>query len=69
MALCNSNDREESKAIFARTAQALRVAVTGGTVSPPIFDTLAILGKEATLRRIDRCLAVWESRAETNIDG
>ena len=32
-------------------------AVTGGTVSPPIFDTLAILGKASALRRIERCLA------------
>ncbi|MSR28036.1 MAG: glutamate--tRNA ligase [Phycisphaerales bacterium] len=38
-------------------AQPLRVAVSGSTVSPPIFDTLAILGKASALRRIDRCLA------------
>jgi glutamyl-tRNA synthetase len=38
-------------------AQPLRVAITGATVSPAIHDTLAILGKESTLKRIDRCLA------------
>lgn len=38
-------------------AQPLRVALCGGTVSPPIFDTLAILGKQSALRRIERCLA------------
>lgn len=38
-------------------AQPLRVAVSGGSVSPPIYDTLAILGRESSLRRIDRCLA------------
>jgi glutamyl-tRNA synthetase len=38
-------------------AQPLRVAITGSTVSPPIHDTLAILGKQATLKRIERCLA------------
>ena len=38
-------------------AQPLRVALSGGTVSPPIFDTLAILGKASALRRIDLCLA------------
>ncbi|MDZ4754222.1 MAG: glutamate--tRNA ligase [Phycisphaerae bacterium] len=42
-------------------AQPLRVAVTGGTVSPPIFDTLAILGKESSLVRISRCLAHFGS--------
>lgn len=42
---------------IGKVAQPLRVAVTGGTVSPPIFDTLAILGKASALRRIERCLA------------
>ena len=31
----------------------LRVAVTGKTVAPPLFETLAILGREQTLDRID----------------
>jgi glutamyl-tRNA synthetase len=37
-------------------AQPLRVAVTGGTVSPPINQTLAILGKDSVVRRIERCV-------------
>jgi glutamyl-tRNA synthetase len=37
-------------------AQPLRVAVTGGTVSPPINQTLAILGRESVLARLERCL-------------
>ena len=37
-------------------AQPLRVAVTGSTVSPAIGETLAMLGKEKTMRRITRCL-------------
>jgi glutamyl-tRNA synthetase len=41
---------------MGKIAQPIRVAVTGTTVSPPIFDTLLILGKEKTLARIDRCL-------------
>jgi len=32
----------------------IRVAVTGKTVAPPLFETLAILGQERTLTRIDR---------------
>jgi len=38
-------------------AQPLRLAVSGGTVSPPIFDTLAILGRSSVRARIDRALA------------
>lgn len=34
----------------------LRVAVTGKKVSPGIFETLAVLGKELTLERIDKTL-------------
>jgi len=34
----------------------VRVAVTGTTVSPPLFETIALLGKERTLRRIDAAL-------------
>jgi glutamyl-tRNA synthetase len=37
-------------------AQPLRVAVTGTKVSPPIHDTLAVLGREKTLKRIDEAL-------------
>ena len=42
---------------IGKVAQPLRVAVTGGTVSPPIFDTLAILGKASAMKRIERCLS------------
>jgi glutamyl-tRNA synthetase len=37
-------------------AQPLRVAVTGTKVSPPIDKTLALLGREKTLARIDAAL-------------
>ncbi len=37
--------------------QPLRVAVGGTTVSPGIFETLALLGREETLARIDAALA------------
>ena len=42
---------------LGKVAQPARVAVSGGTVSPPIFDTLAFLGRERSLFRIDRCLS------------
>jgi len=38
-------------------AQPVRVAVAGRAVSPAIFDTLVILGKDKTMNRIRRCLA------------
>jgi glutamyl-tRNA synthetase len=39
---------------LGRVAQPIRVAVSGGTVSPPIDVTLEILGRETTLQRLDR---------------
>jgi glutamyl-tRNA synthetase len=36
--------------------QPIRVAISGGTVSPGIFESLATLGREASLRRIDEAL-------------
>ena len=37
--------------------QPLRVAISGATVSPGIFESVALLGREETLRRVDRALA------------
>jgi glutamyl-tRNA synthetase len=37
--------------------QPLRVAISGSTVSPGIFESVALLGREETLRRIDWALA------------
>ena len=37
---------------LGKVAQPLRVAVSGGTVSPPIDQTLALLGQERTLARL-----------------
>jgi glutamyl-tRNA synthetase len=42
---------------LGKIAQPLRVAVTGTAVSPPIDATLALLGRERTLARIDAALA------------
>jgi glutamyl-tRNA synthetase len=38
--------------------QPLRVAISGTTISPGIFESVALLGREESLRRIDRALAV-----------
>jgi glutamyl-tRNA synthetase len=37
--------------------QPLRVAISGSTVSPGIFESVALLGRDETLRRIDLALA------------
>jgi glutamyl-tRNA synthetase len=42
---------------LGKIAQPVRVAVTGTTVSPPIDATLALLGRERALARIDAMLA------------
>jgi glutamyl-tRNA synthetase len=37
-------------------AQPIRVALTGSTASPPIFQLLALLGRETVLGRLDMVL-------------
>jgi glutamyl-tRNA synthetase len=44
---------------LGKLAQPIRLAVCGGTVSPPIDATLAILGKIETLTRLARARAAW----------
>jgi glutamyl-tRNA synthetase len=46
---------------FGKVAMPLRVAVTGGAPSPDLDLTLALVGKAATLRRIDRAIAFIQS--------
>jgi glutamyl-tRNA synthetase len=41
--------------------QPLRVAVTGSSVSPPLFESIAALGRERALNRIER--------ARSDLDG
>ncbi len=48
---------------MGKVAQPLRVAVTGTSVSPPLGQTLAILGKPSVLARIDRCIEHTEAQA------
>ncbi len=40
---------------------AIRLAVTGRTATPPLFDTLVALGRDRTLKRLDRALEVLAS--------
>lgn len=47
---------EEKQLGLGKVAQPLRVAICGNTISPPIFDSVQLLGKEVTLKRIDATL-------------
>ena len=40
-----------------RVYQPIRVAISGGTVSPGIFESLAVLGREESLSRIEAAIA------------
>ena len=42
---------------LGKLAQPVRVAVTGSAASPPIYETLRVLGKERALRRLGDALA------------
>ena len=44
---------------LGKLAQPVRLAVCGGTVSPPIDATLEILGREESLARLDKAMAFW----------
>lgn len=46
---------------LGKVAQPLRVAVSGGTVSPPIDQTVALLGRDRTLARLERALQTARS--------
>jgi glutamyl-tRNA synthetase len=41
---------------LGKIAQPVRVALTGGTASPGMYDVVQILGKDETLRRLDDAL-------------
>jgi len=47
---------------LGKIAQPLRVAVTGGTVSPPIDITVYLIGQTRSVERIKRALALIRSR-------
>ncbi len=47
------NLAEEKQVGLGKIAQPIRVAISGGTVSPPIFDSVKLLGRENTLKRME----------------
>jgi glutamyl-tRNA synthetase len=51
------HDLAESRGLgLGKVAQPARVALTGGTASPGMYDVIQILGREETLRRLDEAI-------------
>ncbi len=48
-----------------KVGQAIRVAITGRAVSPPLFDTMEILGRERVLARLRAAAAAAEKAARS----
>ena len=49
--------------------QPIRVAITGTSVSPGIFESLAVLGKERSVERIERAVQRLSTEAENRSSG
>jgi len=47
---------------FGKLGQPIRVAVTGGAVSPPLDTTVWLVGKDRTIERLDRAINFIEKR-------
>jgi glutamyl-tRNA synthetase len=47
---------------------AIRVATTGRTATPPLFDTLVALGRERTLARLDAAIELLEGGADVRAE-
>ena len=65
-AAITGRSRRRTSVALGKVAQPVRVAVSGGAVSPPIDVTLEILGRETTLARLDRAIA-WSSRRDRGV--
>ena len=57
---------EKSGLKLGKIAQPLRVALTGKTVSPGIFEVIAIIGRSRTLARIQAAITFIRQQADTN---
>ncbi len=60
---CFKTVTERFELKLGKVAQPVRVAVTGGTASPGIFEVLDVLGRERTLQRLERALGSLASAA------
>ena len=53
---------EKNNIKLGNIAQPVRVAMTGKTESPGIFEVLEILGKGKTLKRLDKAIKTIENK-------
>jgi glutamyl-tRNA synthetase len=51
---------------LGKLGQPIRVAVTGGSVSPPIDVTVWVVGQDRVIKRLDKALDFLEARAAEN---
>lgn len=51
---------------FGKIAQPVRVAVTGGPISPGIYETLELIGQAQSLQRLEKAIEYIRQRAEQN---
>lgn len=59
---------EKHELKLGKIAQPIRVAITGGTVSPPIDVTLEVLGKDKSIVRIQRALDFIEAKENASTE-
>lgn len=52
---------EESELSVSQMFQLIRVAVSGQTVTPPLFESIQILGEEETIKRVEKAIEFFES--------
>ena len=57
---------EEKEIKLGKIAQPLRVALTGRTVSPGLFEVMNVLGKEKVLNRITKAISHIKAKDETS---
>ncbi len=57
---------EERDLKLGKIAQPVRVALTGGTVSPGIFEVMDILGKDKVLKRLNAAIYVIPNEESSN---
>lgn len=58
---CVQQTVEQHEVGFAKVAQPVRIAVTGSTNSPSIDQTLALIGREVSLDRLEKALPFFRS--------
>ncbi len=57
---------EEKQIKLGKIAQPLRVALTGKTASPGLFEVMEVLGKEKVLRRLTNAISHIKEKASVN---